>query len=166
MIMDAFLNNQYLNKILDYRGGQLYWKVRKANTIQIGDRAGRQHPDGYRYVMINNKHYAEHRIIWIMHNGPIPADIDIDHRDRIKNNNLIANLRLANTSQNLYNIGLYKSNTSGYKGVTYRADINKWRVRIGINGNRITLGHFDTAELGYEAYKMAAKELQGEFANI
>lgn len=159
------MTQDYLNEILEYRDGMLFWKVRKANAIPIGTRAGRQHPDGYRYVMIDNKHHGEHRLIWIMFNGPIPEGVDIDHRDRVKNNNVIGNLRLASTAQNLWNVDRYKSNTSGYKGVSYRQDVNKWRVRICNNGRRITIGYFKTAEEGYEAYKKAANELHGEFAN-
>lgn len=54
-------------------------------------------------------------------------------------------------------------NTSGFKGVSYRKDSGLWRARISINGKRIILGHFNTAEEAADAYNEASGNLHGEF---
>ncbi|WP_436868476.1 HNH endonuclease signature motif containing protein, partial [Enterobacter hormaechei] len=49
-------------------------------------------------------------MIWEMHNGPIPQNMEIDHINRIKLDNRLENLRLATRRQNACNIS---TNTSG-----------------------------------------------------
>lgn len=44
-----------------------------------------------------------HRIIWEAFNGKIPANLEIDHRDRNKKNNKLSNLRLVTHSENCKN---------------------------------------------------------------
>lgn len=46
---------------------------------------------------------AVHRLIWIWHNGEIPDGLEVEHRNRIKNDNRIENLRLATHAQNAMN---------------------------------------------------------------
>lgn len=56
------------------------------------------------------------------------------------------------------------NNTSGYKGVVWFPKTKKWRARIGLNGERISLGLFSTREEAHAAYRAAAERLHGEFA--
>lgn len=42
-----------------------------------------------------------HRIVWEVHNGPIPDQFEIDHIDGCKTNNHISNLRLVTHAENL-----------------------------------------------------------------
>jgi hypothetical protein len=90
----------------------------------------------------------------------------VDHIDGNGLNCTRGNLRLATGGQNAANSGLYKSNTSGYRGVSFRKDINKWQAKIRVDQKLIHLGHFDTAELAYEAYKAKAISLWGEFTKL
>jgi len=49
----------------------------------------------------------------------------IDHKNQNRADNQFTNLRTATTSQNMANVGLIQSNTSGFKGVTWhRRDQN------------------------------------------
>lgn len=61
-------------------------------TKPNGNRAGTLHNSGYRYIQINNKAYAEHRLAWYycFHEWP---ENQIDHIDRNRSNNSIDNLR-------------------------------------------------------------------------
>lgn len=52
-------------------------------------------------------------------------------------------------------------NTTGFPGVTWNKQHNKFRARIGVNYKRIFLGDFSTAEEAYEAVK-AAKQLHSK----
>ena len=73
-------------------------------------------------------------------------------------------MRLADRNQNMFNRGLQANNISGYRGVSYRKNFNKWRAQIQFRGKPIELGHFDTAEEASDRYQKARKELFGEFA--
>ena len=63
---------------------------------------------------------------------------------------------------------LRRSNTSGYRGVSYYKPTNKWHASIEIKqgGKRkaIHLGYFDTPEAAALAYNEAAMRFQGERA--
>lgn len=78
----------------------LYWikSTSKYANPKIGEhfRAGVTDSIGYRIVTILGKPYKEHRLVWIYYNGNIPKKIQIDHINRIRNDNRISNLRLAN----------------------------------------------------------------------
>ncbi len=87
----------------------------------------------------------------------------VDHKNRNGLDCQKKNLRPCTPSQNAFNSGKRKNNTSGYKGVI-RAD-SKWcaRIRIG-NRKRLYLGRFVTPELAHEAYCQAARKYHGDFA--
>lgn len=53
---------------------------------------------------------------------------------------------------------LMGSNTSGYKGVSFRKDTNRWRAYTKINGKQSTIGSFDTAEEASTAFIAYVKE--------
>lgn len=86
----------------------------------------------------------------------------IDHADGDPLNNKLENLRFCTLKQNGANRGKQKNNTSGYKGVSFNKKAQKYKAEI----NRIYIGHFDTAELAYQAYCVKAIELHGEFVNL
>jgi hypothetical protein len=42
-----------------------------------------------------------HRLVWTYHNGPIPDELQINHRDLNKHNNALNNLELVTASENI-----------------------------------------------------------------
>jgi hypothetical protein len=70
----------------------------------------------------------------MMQYGYLPKEID--HINCNKLDNRIENLREVNRTQNRYNINSYKNNTSGIKGVSWKADLRKWQVSVNVDGNR------------------------------
>jgi len=128
----------------------------------IGRPAGSINSFGYLVVSFKSRPYKAHRIAWLIYYGEWPEE-DIDHIDRNKLNNSIANLRKATRSQNAFNVGLRKCNTSGFRGVSFNAEWGKWFSQIIIRGEKKFLGYFKTPELASEAYERAASEAFGEF---
>lgn len=104
-----------------------------------------------------------HRLAWFYIHGGWPAD-QIDHIDMIRDNNRIANLRIATMTHQRANQHVRKDSKSGLKGVQKRCD-NRWRARITFRGTVYNLGHsFETPEAAHAAYVKKAEELFGEFA--
>ena len=93
-----------------------------------------------------------------------PADLHVDHIDCDPLNNRRSNLRLATNSQNQWNSKRYRNNTSGFKGVSFHKNNNKWAANIQHNGKQRHLGNFDSPEEAHAAYCKAAEEFFGEFA--
>jgi hypothetical protein len=63
----------------------------------------------------------------------------VDHRDGNGLNNQRFNLRPASPSQNHANAGLWRHNTSGFKGVSWHKRRQKWMAAITVNDQKSTL---------------------------
>lgn len=109
--------------------------------------------------------FGAHRIIWKMHYGVEPPPI-IDHIDGNGLNNRIDNLREATIYQNGWNSKRSARNKSGFKGVSFNTEKNKWRAAIHVQGKTRLIGYFSTPEEAGEAYKKEAAILHGEFIRI
>jgi hypothetical protein len=89
---------------------------------------------------------------------------EVDHKDRINTlDNRRSNLRVT-LNQNPQNRGIPKTNTSGFKGVSWSQQAQKWRAQIEAGGKSTHLGYFSTPELAAAAYDAAAIEYHKEFA--
>lgn len=110
------------------------------------------------------KTYKAHQIIYLLHHGSIPKEID--HINGIRIDNRIENLRAVDRSLNCANQKIQNRSKSGFKGVTKLYGKNKWRARIKHKQTEFYLGAFDTAESAAEAYNKKAFELFGNFAKL
>lgn len=93
-----------------------------------------------------------------------PAGIDVDHINGNTLDNRRENLRLATRAQNCWNRKLPRTNTSGYKGVSWRKDKECFTASITTHGKRLFLGFFPKAEEAAEARRLASIEQHGDFA--
>lgn len=162
--MDVDLLRSLFN--YDSVSGLLTWKEDQRNGSKAGSMAGCLHKNKrkvYRRIMIRGVSIYAHQVAWAIFYGEWPKFI-IDHEDRDGLNNGIKNLRRATNAQNLHNSDLYKSNTSGYKGVCWNDARQKWHAYIYQNRKRIDIGYFDTAEKANANRFAAAVRLMGEFA--
>lgn len=58
---------------------------------------------------------------------------------------------------------MFKSNTSGFKGVSWHKREKKYIAGIIFKGKRVHLGYFHSAEAASAAYSSAARQQRGEF---
>lgn len=91
---------------------------------------------------------------------------EVDHINGNGLDNRRSNLRLCSSSQNKFNRGKPKTNTSGYKGVSWEKDRNKWTSQIRVDGQRLRLGSFDLIADAVAAYNKASKKYHGKFSNV
>jgi hypothetical protein len=135
------------------------------NTRHAGTRAGSQHNQGYWQIGVDGKMYLAHRLVWIWLHGSVPDGFDVDHINRVRDDNSEKNLRLATRSQNLRNVERTRWSTSGLLGARFdkRRQKKPWYATIRVEGRSKSLGRFKTAQEAHEVYLAAAKSLYGEF---
>lgn len=95
-----------------------------------------------------------------------PKDKLIDHINHDTLDNRKNNLRISTKSTNGMNRGKNKNNSSGYKGVHFKKDKNKWCARITIERKIIFLGYFNNPLDASLAYNNAAINIHKDFASI
>lgn len=118
-------------------------------------------PSGYRQAIltVNGQRFNlyAHRIAFALTYGRFP-EVFIDHANGNRADNRLANLREANTLQNVWNVPLPP--TAGTK----RARSGRWEAFIRVAGKKKYLGNFKTQEQAHAAYVDAAAEVCGEFS--
>ena len=138
--------------------GNLYWRVNLSN-VKAGDIAGSRKK--YWSICINSIFYSNHRIIWKWVTGKDPLQLQVDHRNRVKIDNSLKNLRLGNNSQNCAN--KVTKNKYGYTGV-YKHHENSFKAQCTKDGVPHKRYGFKTPEEAALAYNELALKLHGEFA--
>ncbi len=114
---------------------------------------------GYVYVSVDGHKYLGHRLAWFMTYGVWPAS-GLDHINRIKTDNRLANLRLATPSENNQNKSeAMVSNTSGLLGVSWMSRARKWRAQIQVDGRVTYLGLYTSKNAAHDAYVAAKRKL-------
>lgn len=129
---------------------------RKGATV--GSVSGCINKDGYNTIKIDGTLYFAHRLAWFYCFQEWPEN-DIDHIDRVRSNNRLDNLRDITLAQNNCNKSIKSNNKTGFKGVYYKADKNKYHAQITLNGKKKHLGYFVTAEEASAVYNLAAEDL-------
>ena len=121
---------------------------------------------GYIYLRVDGHRYMAHRLAWLYVYGAHPEDV-IDHKNGIKDDNKISNLRVVTKSENQRNRVINKNNSSGILGV-YK-NKNRWVAQITLDGVTKSLGSYTTrneaaqvrkaADLIYDYYDGHGKKL-------
>lgn len=169
--MKSALTAERLREVLHYDPdtGVFTWKVRTSNRVKVGDEVGFALTHGYIGTMLDGRRYKLHRLAWLYVHGVWP-DGDIDHKDGIKDNNRISNLRVVDMSMNQQNLKQARSNsTSGFLGVhktvASRQGKKIWMARIKSGGKSICLGYFESPSEAHQVY-LAAKRKMHEGCTI
>lgn len=70
------------------------------------------------------------------------------------------------TTQNLNQRNIRKDNKSGFRGVSWNSQRNKWNARIGYKGKYTNIGYFTCKFRAAIAYNRASIELHGNLARL
>ena len=149
------LTLERLGELLKYNAetGALTWKHARSGIKKSGA-AGCKRPDGYVQICIDRTIHKAHNLAWLFHHGAWPAK-SVDHINGVRDDNRIANLRLATPQQQRFNAERAPNNTSGYSGVSWRKTRGKWWARIKIDKITKHLGYFTSKEEAIAARKAA-----------
>lgn len=117
---------------------------------QKGAVAGTVSDTGYRWISVAGKRYLAHRLAWLYATGEWPKQ-EIDHVNRVKDDNRLTNLRDVSRSDNCQNIGVKSNNSSGFTGVYWHQQSRRWRAEIRRGGRTTHVGGFSSPELAASA---------------
>ena len=136
--------------------------VKNNNTNKIIKQYNNQ---GYKLVHLNGKYLRVHRLVaeaFI----PNPENKScVDHKNNIRDDNRIDNLRWATIKENSQNTSISSRNKSGYKGVNWDKRYKRWRASIFENGLKVHLGYFRSLDDAVKARQKKANEVFGEYVN-
>ena len=173
------LTARMLRELLDYDRdtGIFVWKRRNIdlfktesswktwNTRFSGTVAGRVDRYGYQEIRVLGARYKSHRLAWLYHYGEWPS-LEIDHINRIKNDNRIENLREVSHLHNLQNQKEAQKNnkSTGILGVSFHKASEKFVANISLNGSRKYIGLFLTKQEAHKAYVKTKTDLHTGYA--
>src|SRR5574337_1669011 len=146
-----------LREVLSYcqETGDFCWREKTNRRIVVGSKAGCVGRFGYVQIRVDGvKHYA-HRLAWLYIHGSVPVGV-IDHKNGVRSDNAISNLRVVTKEHNQQNRRLPQSNNSlGTLGVCRSA--GSFKAQISIAGSTKYLGSFQTEDEAHEAYLLAKR---------
>lgn len=155
---DTHLTAQILRDLYHYNPetGIFTRRIRRGGYL-AGGMAGSHKKKGYLSIAYLGKEYPAHRVAWLYVYGKWPNGF-IDHKNGIKSDNRIENLREANSKLNNENrrTASTKSRTGLLGAYPFK---NRFVAFIGTNGKNKNLGYFDTAEEAHEAYLKAKRKI-------
>lgn len=120
--------------------------------------ASQKNEKGYIKIEIRGKRYYAHRLAHLIMEGEWP--VQIDHRNRIRDDNRWENLLNADQFINAQNHSIRVTNTSGVSGVSFMGK-KKWVAELTRNGKRKRVQSLNTKE---EAIS-ARRDLECQFAS-
>ena len=145
------LTQEFLQDVLRYESttGIFYWKKKLNSRLTIGAVAGGVDCEGYWRIKVNKKLYAAHRLAWLFVYGSFPST-ELDHINRVRDDNRIENLREVTRSENQHN-------KNGVKGYSWHKKAKKYEVQLCVQKKHIYGGLFETQEAAHAHYLFLKK---------
>lgn len=153
------LTQARLKELLDYDAetGAMRWRAPLAPRMKAGDTAGCLNSQGYLRVKVEGKNYQGHRLAWLWVHGGWPA-AELDHRNGIRDDNRMANLREVTHAENLQNERKARPHSStGILGIVRRR--RGYQARITLLGQCYTIGTYRTPAEAGDAYQVVKAAL-------
>lgn len=125
--------------ILYSRFSSCQWKIGRRGAVNL---------EGYYQRKIDQRHYYEHRLVWMYVYGIDPGNYVVDHIDGDRSNNRLSNLRLCTIAENNWQNKYLSCSPLG-----------KWVAHFKLDGRDIDLGSYDTKGEARSAYIKARNDL-------
>ena len=146
----ADLTPERLRELLHYdpETGVFTWRQARSGVV-VGQVAGRRSTQGYWTIPIYRKIYKAHRLAWLYVYGEWPVKF-LDHVNRVRDDNRIANLREVTNKENCNN-HMRPPGKSGVVGVYVDKRTGHYRVEVSSR----YIGMFDTLSEAVAARRAA-----------
>ena len=153
------LTQSRLKELLVYHAdtGVFTWRFGRPKA-KAGSVAGSVTWKGYWLIGVDGRRYRAHHLAWLYEHGYLPS-YQIDHINHNKLDNRIKNLREVTNCQNHKNMGIPSNNKTGYRGVSFAKDREKYTARIKDGKSYRNLGYFECAAAAAIAYAKAKIKL-------
>ena len=163
-------SKEFLNGLFYEKDGFIYWNARTMSrgrpSLMADNKVNTFEQDGYFRVVIKGAKYILARIVYQMHYGDLTPAYEVDHIDRNRSNNVVANLRKVESTTNKRNKRKQKNTVTDNMGVTFCRKFHPapyeyqfsdyWVARWCDLGGKICSKNFNIAKLGGdEAYSQA-----------
>mgnify|MGYP000944445100 CR=1 FL=1 len=133
--------------------GCVTYRVRHGR-MRAGMQAGSLKHSGYVELKVDGVMVRRSRIAWALFHGRWPTH-HIDHMNRNRSDDRIANLRDVSPATNSHNQGETRvNNTSGVVGVSFNKRQQKFVASIYVDGRCVFLGQFATLEAAANARRI------------
>lgn len=145
--------------------GEFVWSRTLGGSVIKGRAAGSLDKDGYQIIRWKRRTYRGGRLAWWFVHCVWPPH-QIDHINRIRNDDRIANLRPATRVENAINKGRYKKKHPYPPGVYFKNDVPRskpWFSVLTRDGKTHLIGSFFTmqeASVAYQTARLAASGAQ------
>ena len=136
------LTHERLLEVLSYdpNTGLFRWNTQMSSRACVGDVAGNVNElTGYRIIGVDKVSYPAQRLAYLYMTGSYPP-MHMDHINRKRDDNRWVNLRPVSPTENHRNRSKHKSCTSGFTGVYWNKQSNKWHAQIRVNYKTVSLG--------------------------
>jgi len=138
------ISQETLKKLLHYSpasGEFTNREPRKRN--KVGSQTGAKCSGGYLNTVLSGESYKLHRLAFLYMEGYFP-EYQVDHINGVRDDNRWANLRHVTPGCNAQNRRMGSANTSGFIGVSLRANKVSWLASGSLHGTTISLGLYPT----------------------
>jgi hypothetical protein len=153
------IDQETVKKLFHYdaESGMLLWRNSNGRNVKPWQEAKALNGHGYYTVKINGTSYSVHRLIWLYVYGSFPNKY-IDHKNRVRSDNRLCNLRDVNSTDNAQNISLPSHNKSGHIGVSWIKSHNCWTVFVKVNKKNNWLGYYKNLDDAVATRKAGEKQ--------
>jgi hypothetical protein len=146
--------------------GRMYWLVQRGRQ-PAGAEAGTANGNGYTKVRVDRCPMYRHQIAWVLKTGSYPPDgYEVDHRRGVQAGDQWENLRLATRAEQMMNTKVYTTNTSGHRGVYWKARDSKWACGVYARGMYHHGGAYEYLADAIASYETLRRQLHGEFIRV